>query len=1391
MILRRFIYVLRDISSGYFRFAFMLIAASCAMCILHSAPLDGTGHRVRFRYLSGSEGMGYDVTSILQDKHGIMMISSWDGLRFFDGYEIENMRYSLDTPEGLPSNRVVFLREDRDRSVWVGYDSGISRYFPDTREFVNYTGALGELHSYKILTIDVDVQGNVWIGAEEDLITGFDTGDGKYSFGVIENFPSPSIRGICCSEDGNVWIGTVNGLYRFRAGDRDTGNMEVIGFFRDRAVKYIYCDDEGAVWVGYDNGLAVCPPGGEFRRINFKPDTNPRVDCIIRDKDHNLWVGTRTEGLFMLSFDGGYRLTGTVAYNSASLFGRLSNDRVSSLFIDASNVLWVGTRRGLNYADLTTPRFYMVSPLIDDMHSEFGYKGKHINNLFIDSEDKLWICTLTEGIFTYDINTGAFNEVTDRITRSTVNRMTETGDGSIWITSHEGFHKVWRMGNGNYASRKIYLGPGSEDAWKFFSYYNDVCCDFYGKLWISTIQGLLRYDPENETWVKYTRADGLASDFPSCLLSDPDTRTVWVGSADNGLTRITYDEKGIVRTSVLNTKGSMPFKLSHDQVWSIMKSSDNVIWVGMDSGLDRIEYAGERIVDSRRITVPLLKDERILAITEDLGKNIWINSNKGLICYDPASEEAVCYISDDGLQSSNFTEAATRAPNGFIYAGGANGVNYFNPAHFRNNPYPGRPILTHLKIFNRSVEPREEYDGKPILTRVLNSTEKITLNYEQNNFVIEFSSDHYAIPEKNTFRYMLKGYDPDWIETDSRRRFTSYENLPAGNYRFLVTSANNDGIPSSVVRELDIAIRPAPWASWWAWTLYALFVCGALLVVIFYFHSRSKWKRKLFVREIEQQKQDELNEMKLNFYTNITHELRTPLTLIDAPLRDLRDKEYDDYADFRLKIIERNANKLSFLINQLLDIRKVSGHTLPLAVSYYDIHNTVKSVVDSFSYLSEQAGIYLRFIPPDQATKGWFDIDKIEKVLHNLVSNAFKFTPRNGTIEIRLWSDTPAGASPRFAFVSVKDSGTGISQKELPKIFDLFYHGTPLSGESSGVGLSLSKAIMELHGGAIDVKSAEGEGATFTISFRIDQEAYRHEYLIHKEETAVEKPDRPDEEAIYEEVASLSDQRDKYLILVVEDNDDMKEYLTESLRENFRVVGVTDGQLGLSVAQKMRPDLVITDMMMPNMDGLEFIRNMKSNPRTNYIPIMVHSVRSDKKSILEAFGAGAQDYIVKPFEAQTLTFRIGNLLNTRKHFAHKLKAETIIKPSEVDVPSQDEMLLHKITAIVEENLTDPMFGVDKLASLLGMSRTQLYRRIKGIAGGKNALEMIRDIRIQRAAQLLSTGQLRVIEVMYQVGMNNHYRFVRYFQEAYGVSPKEYINKFRRPDGGSGSEEAIG
>lgn len=1343
-----------------------LCAALFAPLLLAAGELrPDTDTRLAFRFLSVNDGLSQNsVTSILQACDGRMLIGTYDGLNFFDGYAIRPVRHSAKRRDGLANNRIVCLTEAADSTIWIGCDGGVMQYDPRNDRYVDHTPRLGISDLKKVRTICEESAGNLWIGHEKGIILAQRTVHGSYTFVTMGGFETLDVNSIARDTRGNLWIGTARRLYLCERDPRKNRSLRLISAIPGTPIRHVACDRWGTLWISHNRGISVSSDGQRFVGLTLPDNMRMHAVCTIRDQEDHLWVGSDTDGIYSFRLDvSQLRATTIDHYAKSDLFGRISDNDISCLCIDRSGVLWAGTRRGVNHASTAASQFQTFKPLVGKQYTELGYDGRHINALFIDADDKLWINTFKGSTYRYDFATGTLEDLAAAVTANSISRIIQSGDGTYWIAAQEGVYRIDKLPGGTFRKTLLYLPDIPKDASRRYRYFPDLCEDAYGDLWIATMDGLIRYDVGSGRSVVYTIAHGLSSNSIYSLLSDPKNGLIWAGSDDNGLSKISYTDSDPGIDVEILRQDTTPFALSDNRIWCLRKTEDGTLWIGTDAGLNRLTVVDGTIGSTSHILSPELEDAKIVAITEDRAGDLWLNSSQGLYHYSPATGLAKRYVSADGLQSNTWTEGAAISDNGWIFVGGINGINYFNPADFRTDPYPGTPSLTELRIFGQRIVPGEKHDSRTLLQAPLNSTRKLELNYRQNNFTVGFTSDQYVNPAKNLFRYKLDGYDSDWNTVGAERRFATYTQLPEGRYTFRLCVSNGDESRHSRERTLTVIVHPAPWATWWAYLLYFLFAAALILTGVLYLRSRQRWRRKLFMQQIEQEKTREMTEMKLGFYTNITHELRTPLALITAPLKDLEEHSgTDQYASFRLGLIRRNVNKLLHLINQLLEIRRVSAQNLPLKISCYDLAYTIREVVRSFGSMSEQTGVMIHFEAPQTLPDAWFDRDKIEKIVQNLISNAYKFTPEHGDIHVSLSAETCDKV--RYAEISVRDSGVGIPAVDLPKIFDLFFHSTPLNGVSSGVGLSFSKTLIELHRGEIAVSSEEGKGSVFTIRFPIDRSSYP--------EKQIAVPSNPQSPSSENREKSDSDDR-KHLVLIVEDNPDMSAYIVASLEARFRTAVAGNGEEGLAMALKLKPDIVICDLMMPVMDGIEFTRRMKTNPRTNFIPIIVHSVKEDQQSIREALTAGAQEYIIKPFEAENLNFRISNLLSSREHYARKLKSEAITEPSPVKLQSDDEQLLQRMSTIVEANIQNPLFDIEYLARELHMRRMQLYRRMQRIAGGRTVSEIIRDIRIKRAAQLLASGGMRVNEVMIEVGMNNQYRFTKYFQEAYGMTPKEY------------------
>jgi ligand-binding sensor domain-containing protein len=509
------------------------------------------------------------------------------------------------------------------------------------------------------------------------------------------------------------------------------------------------------------------------------------VTRTVRDAPDHLWVGSGVEGLFSVRLDSAGHAVGWEHYPRSDRFGAISSDEIHCMWVDRSRVLWVGTRLGLNMANISPPEFYTFTPLLRSGYSVLGSNGRVINALFIDRSERLWINSMYDGTFRYDFRSGRLEDISRAVTSSSVSRIIQTRDGTIWVAAQEGVWRITEDSRGVLSKRLLRLPGIPVGVASHYRYFLDLIEDGAGDLWIATVDGLIRYSPRTDLAATYTRAHGLASSSAYCLAADASRNIIWMGSSDRGISRIVYrDDSPEIEVQLLSSD-TYPFGLGCDQVWALHLDQDGVLWIGTDAGFYRMD-AASGISEAIRITAPYLDDAKIVAIIADRQGDLWLNSNQGLYRHTPSTGSTRRYIREDRLQSDTWTEGAACSSDGWIFVGGVNGVNYFNPALFVPNAYAGRPLLTGMKIFNRPVEVGKEYDGRVTLDRSLNVVDRVALSYRQNNFTLEFSSDHYATPSKNRFRYRLEGYDGDWIEVGAGQRFASYARLPSGNYTFII-----------------------------------------------------------------------------------------------------------------------------------------------------------------------------------------------------------------------------------------------------------------------------------------------------------------------------------------------------------------------------------------------------------------------------------------------------------------------------------------------------------------------------------------------------------------------------------------------------------------------------
>ena len=897
--------------------------------------------------------------------------------------------------------------------------------------------------------------------------------------------------------------------------------------------------------------------------------------------------------------------------------------------------------------------------------------------------------------------------------------------------------------------------------------------DDKGRIWIASLGGGLQcLEPLSGTFETYTSNNSALLENNVTSLCWVDDNTLFFGTASQGVGTMDMRTREIKK--IQGQSDSM--KLSNDAVNHVYKDSRGLVWIATREGLNVYDTRRHMFLDL--FPVVEAKGNFIAAITEDQERNMWVSTSRKVIRVTVASDgkgsylfDSRAYNSEDGLQNCDFNQRSIKTlHNGIIAIGGLYGVNIFAPDHIRYNKMLPNVMFTGLSLFDEAVKVGQSYGGRVLIEKELNDVENVEFDYKQNIFSVSFASDNYNLPEKTQYMYKLEGFNNDWLTLPVGVHNVTFTNLAPGKYVLRVKAINSDGYVGIKEATLGIVVNPPFWMSWWAYLLYA----AGLVVVLFLARYRmlKREREKFHLQQIENEvaKNEEINNMKFRFFTNVSHELRTPLTLIISPLEGMLKETTDELQSTRLQLMYRNAQRLLHLVNQLLDFRKGEMSTHQLSLSEGDIISYVHSVCNSFLLMADKKHIQFSFFSGIDTFSMAFDADKVGKIVMNLLSNAFKFTPEGGRVTVMIEHVT---GTPDTLEIKIADTGIGISDVDKEHIFDRFYQADHKGVEETtgnGIGLSLVRDFVTLHEGEVKVFDNIGTGSVFVIQFPVK---HVETQVQLPEETGMSVGDEEDRE-MKEEVREETGRKDSPLLLVVDDNEDFRIFMRYSLELQYRVKLAVNGNEAWEMMQEELPDLVISDVMMPQMDGNELCRLIKQDKRTAHIPVILLTARQNTEAKLEGLQTGADDYVTKPFNMTILVLRIRKLIELSRY--HRVTQGMIDPaPSEIVITSLDEKLIEKAIKYVEDNMSRTELSVEELSRELGMSRVHLYKKLLQITG-KTPIEFIRVIRLKRAAQLLRESQLHVSEVAFEVGFNNPKYFSRYFKDEFGVLPSVYQEK---------------
>ncbi len=1358
----------------------------CLCCIHVSRVSSQTKTRIKFSQLSIEDGLSSSsIEAIVQDKDGFIWFGTEDGLNRYDGYQFRIYKNNYKDPHSLSDNFINDLYVDQQGRLWVSSSNGLNLYDPldDTFSpyFFNSTKVGNNIHG-----LVEDQAGTLWVSSNEGLFIhpkrehkfqryipehpDFKNGH-KNQFGVLfvdsknrlwigtrehglylkdsngsisraeQSYPllDKLKEAQAIEEDryGNIWIGTAGqGVFKIQS-----DNQRVHQYVHDplysrsissNVIKSLEVDQQNQVWVGTENGgLNLYLE----REDQFHHYENPlrslngvsqkTISSIFEDRQGNIWLGTHRSGInyfnpLMDNFD---------FYGDGIPFRDLSYKDVKTFFEDSDGTILIGTDgAGLNSWDRKTDRFryYRHSPTVAN-----SIGSNAVMHIMKDRKGNLWVSTWGGGLNLFDRNTGKFNRFmhedgnVQSISSNYVWRVFEDSKGNLWVATSYGGLNLFNPQKNSFKkvnwTNKNNPKIGTEQ-----SYYS-IEEDAEGRLWLGSDGGILHcYDPKTQNLKEYNFAE--IPNYPA----------------------------------------------STNAVRVIFKDSKNRLWFGQE-GLFRYNQAADRMVPV--FPESSLRDEAIQGILEDDRGILWISSKNGLFRYHLQTKDIKHFNLNDGLQGMEFgpnTALKTRA--GELIFGGYNGFNVLDPGHIETNLVAPDIYFTDFQISHKSQKPHQEHSP---LTQQIAATDEITLAYDQATFTIAYTALNFIASPKNQFAYKMLGLDKDWNYVKDVRSVT-YTNLSPGDYIFKVKASNNDGVWNETGKSIKINILPPFWQRWW---FKVIIVSLALGIASFYLILY----RNLEIRKLKNLQQEEIHDVQLQFFTNISHEFKAPLTLIMGALENIRSNQHIEKSH---RLMEKNAERLSGLITEVMDFQKIESGLRTLQVSQINMNVLLSDIAEDFAELALQRNMKLQLELPQIQKMAYCDRKVIEKIMLNLLNNAFKFSPDQSTVRISMLSSlryhqteldhllqiNQALPNVHYCHILVADQGIGIRKEASKGLFERFYR---ISNEhmGSGIGLAFVKSLVSHHRGYINVYSRKDVGTEIIVSipyrkseYRLDEISYQDSLGLMGDEGQLATNQEDSSINVYEPQKHLAHAE---RILLIDDDRELRTFVKENLEQDYEILEAGNGEQALEMMEDQLPGLIISDLMMPKMDGMVFCQTLKDTPAYSHIPIIMLTAKEETATRLEGLAHGANVYLTKPFSMQLLRLTIANLFMLGKNQKERHILDFQRSSVSMVEHKREEVFMQTLMAILEKHLDDPYLKVEILSKEMGMSQSKFYKKIKQITGN-NISEYVRKVRMERARQILLSEDTTITQVMYRVGISSSSYFTSAFRKEFGETPSEYL-----------------
>jgi len=1413
----------------------VILLLECTLTSSLRAQEAGSG--IHFRNYSSRQGLSsVTIYDILKDDMGFIWLATEDGLNRFDGTHFKVYRRSLTDSIGLGANHITSLFESKNGKIWIGtnggglnfYDRKMDAIFPFIEENKQAIWSA-------ITNISGDHQGFIWVAGFGGL-RAIDPNSNKLSSDPHHQIIIQKLEGKvanCFLEDGqhNIWVGTNNGLFLLEK------NSTVVQTF-------------------FHNPL------------NSASIAHNNITSLLEDANGQIWAGT-DGGLTLIKSDKRsfhhfkHQSANTSTQNAANVSFGLSSNVVFAIATDHKNRIWIGTEEGLDVMDLSN---YTIQSFVPDKRNPRSLSSRSIRSIHIDPEGLYWIGTFRAGLDKYDENLSFFN-------LKEYNAFDPHGLRSPIVTAFAPFLQQIFIGTDGGGLHLFDPKTGLMDLVPMppVAQINKHDVSILAlettqnnQLWIGTFgAGLFSFNPANKTFQHFQKGDGpnfLNHQDIFCLLEDQ-RGMLWIGTNGGGVNlldpktntikKFYYDaSKGnkqllpgnnFIRDFQEDQQGNIwigtfgsgitvfnPVKntwkylqksnaqLPSDYILDIFEDSKGNIWVGTSgNGLGFLAKNSDKFITINEKSG--LPNDIVQNIQEDQAGKIWISTNKGLSCYYPDSKKFRNYSSFEGLQPGAFLpRSGLKTSSGVLYFGGQNGFNFFDPANLKTNPNIPPVVFTDLQIDNKSILPGEK---SPLKTSILEAKE-ISLQYQQG-FSISFEALDYTVPEANQYEYKLEGIDKEWTTT-GKEHSVYYANLPAGEYTFRVRASNNDGVWNQEGRSIKIIVHPPFWRSGYAYFIYLLLIAGILIYLrqlgIKKLHlrfaieqERQKAKELIERERKEAEYQHKLDQIKIKFLTNLSHEFRTPISLIMGPVDQLIHQAKEENNLNQLSLIKRNAKRLLNLVNQLLDFRKMEEQELKLLPSPGKLEWLIHDVCDGFQDLARRKKINLSYHTSPSFPSVQFDHHKMERILFNLLSNAFKFTPENGKITVSVNEVEPQFTSLNttenqnhvFLEISVSDTGIGIPAADQEKIFQSFFQinqSGNILNQGTGIGLAITKEFVQLHNGNITVESEEGKGSTFIIHLALpiaeEKPRYDNNFIASDSDFLSAPPSEGHfltEETIEpiqvqhsvpdgKVVSDGKDVSDKpssssTTILIVEDDDDFRFYLKENLKNTFKIIEAVHGKDGLEKATKFQPDIIVSDVQMPILSGVEMVQKIQLDKKIKSIPIILLTAAHSPNRMLDGLESGAIDYLTKPFDFAVLLAKINNILSLHSSFKDAYSKKITVSLPETAPSSEKEEFLQKALTYVYKNLDNNQLSVESLSAHLCISRASLYNRLQEYMN-ISPVEFIRSVKLEKAKDMLEKTDKNVTEIAYETGFTNANYFTKVFRSVHQMTPSEYRTHYK-------------